>query len=60
MGALQKGQFSLQEYLNKILILQKRALRLLYFADWHDHAIPLFLEADLLPITFFIMSPYQL
>ena len=39
-------------YLNKILILQKRALRLLYFTDWHDHAIPLFLEANVLPITF--------
>ena len=39
-------------YLNKILILQKRALRLLYFVDWHDHAIPLFLEANVLPITF--------
>ena len=39
-------------YLNKILILQKRALRLLYFADLHDHAIPLFLEANVLPITF--------
>ena len=39
-------------YLNKILILQKRALRLLYFANWHDHAIPLFLEANVLPITF--------
>ena len=34
-------------YLNKIL-------RLLYFADWHDHAIPLFLEPNynVLPITF--------
>ena len=31
-------------YLNKILILQKRALRLLYLAGWHDHAIPLILE----------------
>ena len=39
-------------YLNKILILQERALRLLYFADLHDHAIPLFLEANVLPITF--------
>ena len=36
-------------YLNKILILQKRTLRFLYFADWHDHAIPLFLEANVLP-----------
>ena len=39
-------------YLNKILILQRRALRLLYFAVWHDHAIPLFLKANVLPITF--------
>ena len=31
---------------------QTRALRLLHFADWHDHAIPLFLEANVLPITF--------
>ena len=38
--------------LNKILILQKRALRLLYFADWRDHAIPLFLKANVLPTTF--------
>ena len=36
-------------YLNKIPILQKRALRFLYFADWHDHAIPLFLEVNVLP-----------
>ena len=39
-------------YLNKVLILQKRALRLLYLADWYDHAIPLFLETNVLPITF--------
>ena len=37
--------------LNKILVLKKRAIRLLYFVDWHDHAIPLFLEANVLPIT---------
>ena len=44
-------------YLNKILILQKRALRLLYFADWHDHAIPSFFEANVLPITFLYYEP---
>ena len=33
-------------------ILQKRARCLLYFTDWHEHAIPLFLEANMLPITF--------
>ena len=25
---------------------------MLYFADWHDHVIPLFLEANVPPITF--------
>ena len=39
-------------YLNKILILHKRDLRLPYFADWHDHAIPLFLKVNVLPTTF--------
>ena len=34
------------------LILQKRALRLRYIADCHDHAIPLFLKANVVPITF--------
>ena len=33
-------------------MLQKRVLRLLYFADWYDHVNPLFLEANVLPITF--------
>ena len=33
-------------------MLQKRALCLLYFTDWHNHTIPLFLEANLLPMTF--------
>lgn len=39
-------------YLHKIRILQKRAIRLLYFADQHDRAIPLFLKANVLTITF--------
>ena len=46
------GVMACKTYVNKILILQKRTLRLLYFVDWHDHAIPLFLEANVLPITF--------
>ena len=29
-----------QIYLNKLLVLQKRALRLIYFAKARDHAIP--------------------
>ena len=39
-------------YLNKILISQKRALRFLFLADVRDHTIPLFLEANVLSITF--------
>ena len=31
---------------------QGTKVRLLYFADWHDNVIPLFLEANVLPITF--------
>ena len=38
--------------LNKLLILQKRALRFMCFADRRDHAIPLFLRAQTLPIHF--------
>ena len=36
--------------LNKILTLQKRALRLIYFVDNREHAIPLFLYANILPV----------
>ena len=36
--------------LNKILILQKRALRLIYFANKREHAIPLFIRANILPV----------
>ena len=39
-------------HINKILILQKRALRFIYFAKLRDHAIPFFLDAGILPISF--------
>ena len=39
-------------YLNKILVLQKRVLRLIYFADGREYAIPLFVKAKILPVTF--------
>ena len=34
----------------KVLILQKRALRLIYFSDCRAHAIPLFLSSSILPL----------
>ena len=33
---------------------EKNRLRLLYLADWHDRATPLFLEANVLPVTFLV------
>ena len=38
--------------LNKGLVLQKRALRLIPFAQAREHAIPLFLKGKLLPLEF--------
>ena len=38
--------------LNEILILQEKVLRMMYFTDIREHAIPLFLDADILPVTF--------
>ena len=43
---------SKKKYLDKILILQKRALRLLHSANRQDHAIPLFVNAKVLPLNF--------
>jgi len=37
--------------LNKILVLQKRVLRLMFFATNREHAIPLFLASNILPIN---------
>ena len=39
-------------YLDKLTILQKRALRLIHFADRKEHAIPLFVNAKILPLIF--------
>ena len=39
-------------HLNKILLLQKRTLRIINFPDRRDHAIPLFIDADVLPSNF--------
>ena len=38
--------------LNKILILQKKVLRMMYFTDIREHAIPLFIDAGILPVSF--------
>ena len=35
-----------------MLLLQNNVLQLLYFANRNDHAIPLFIDANILPISF--------
>ena len=37
-------------HLNKIVILQKRVLRLMYFSDYTSHSAPLFVCSGILPI----------
>ena len=37
-------------HLNKLLLLQKRALRLMYFLNPRTHAIPFFISPKILPI----------
>ena len=43
---------SILSYLNKILILQKCALRLINFAPLKSHVVPLFDLYDVLPLNF--------
>ena len=40
-----------QTYINQILVLQKRALRLIYFTPYRSHAIPLFISSNTIPIN---------
>ena len=46
-----RGKFS-RSYLNKILNLQKRVLRFMYFSKRNKHTIPLFINAKFLPLNF--------
>jgi len=40
-----------KSYISKLLVLQKRALRLIYFASSDAQAIPLFIESKILPVN---------
>ena len=40
-----------KSYISKLLVLHKRALRLIYFAPSDAHAIPLFIELEILPVN---------
>ena len=49
-GIVAWGQAA-QVHVNKLLILQKRALRLMYFKSNIAHAIPLFISSRFLPLN---------
>jgi hypothetical protein len=38
--------------LNQLLVLQKRAVRLINFGGYRDHAIPFFIKSNILPLDF--------
>ena len=44
-----------KSYLDKLLKLQKRALRFIYFSDRNQHAIPLFLRCRYSTATIFLL-----
>ena len=50
-GLVAWGQAS-KSSLDKLLKLQKRGLRFIYFSNRNKHAIPRFLDANILPLTF--------
>jgi hypothetical protein len=50
-GLIAWGQ-ACKSHLNKILILQKQVLRLIFFANRNDHSIAFFISAKILPIDF--------
>ena len=49
-GLIAWGQAS-RSHLEKLLILQKRAVRLINFLPFRTHAIPYFAQSNILPIT---------
>ena len=48
-GIVAWGQAA-KTYKNKILILQKRALRLMFFGDYNSHGAPYFVSSSFLPL----------
>ena len=48
-GIVTWGQAA-KTYKNKILILQKRVLRFMFFGDYNSHAVPYFASSSFLPL----------
>ena len=49
-----------ETHFHKLLVLQKRALRLMFFAEPRTHAVPLFLETRQLSISFLLFEQMSL
>ena len=49
-GIIAWGQAS-KTLLNKLLLLQKRVLRFIFFVNWGDSAVPLFVKANIPPLN---------
>ena len=49
---LVRGVKHLSRNLKKFLLLQKRALRLMTFSNQNEHAMPGFLNLNILPVNF--------
>ena len=47
-------------FINYSVVLQKRALRLMFFAEPRNHAVPLFLETKQFPISFLLFEELSL
>ena len=47
-------------FINYSVVLQKRALRLMFFAEPRTHAVPLFLETKQFPISFLLFEELSL
>ena len=43
-------------HMDKLLKLQKRALRLIYFSDYKTHAVPLFIHSNNLPVNMIFLK----
>ena len=49
-----------ETHLHNLLVLQKRALRLMFFTEPRTHAVPLFLETKQFPISFLLFEQMSL
>ena len=52
--------YATETHLHKLLDLQKRALRLIFFAEPRTHAVLLFLETKQFPISFLLFEQMSL